>query len=89
MGSGKGLTPYFYDYWSTCSATTYEYVIPHVIFDEDTPFPPQERARERIGGGVGGLPAVPTKIEEVPFRYFIAVEHFLSNIRCIYVPSLS
>merc|ERR1719400_220038 len=28
----------------------------------------QERARERIGGGVGGLPAVPTKIEEVPFR---------------------
>ena len=37
---------------------------------------PQERARERIGGGVGGLPAVPTKIEEVPFRYYLVVEHF-------------
>ena len=44
--------------------------------DEDTPFSPQERARERIGGGVGGLPAVPTKIEEVPFRYYLVVEHF-------------
>ena len=39
-------------------------------------FSPQERARERIGGGVGGLPAVPTKIEEVPFRYYLVVEHF-------------
>ena len=39
-------------------------------------FSPQERARERIGGGVGGLPAVPTKIEEVPFRYYIDVANF-------------
>ena len=39
-------------------------------------FSPQERARERIGGGLGGLPAVPTKIEEVPFRYHLVVEYF-------------
>ena len=51
-------------------------MIPHVMLDEDTPFSPQERARERIGGGVGGLPAVPTKIEEVPFRYYHVLEHF-------------
>ena len=51
-------------------------VIPYVMFDEDTPFSPQERARERIGGGLGGLPAVPTKIEEVPFRYHLVVEYF-------------
>ena len=53
-------------------------------------FSPQERARERIGGGVGGLPAVPTKIEEVPFRYYHVLGHFfLLNIRCIYVSCLS